>query len=157
MKVTLKNKAMTIAILLIGLITLLMVPSLVLASEFETSSSQGSIQPRWSYLWMCDNGIDYASNISRGISLTGSTKVRSNKYSGVEIQLEKYVDSCACWMNVPTYAWEAYEEADYAYIFEDDVSLSTGTYRFSILHTAYDTDGLPLESFAAYSEEITIR
>ena len=157
MKVTLKNKAMTIAICLIGLITLLMVPSLVLASEVRLSSSQSSVQPRWSYLWVCDNAIDYAENISRGISLAGSTKVRSNKYAGVEIQLEKYINSCECWMNVPTYYWEAYEEDDYAQVAEDDISLSTGTYRFSILHTAYDTDGLPLESFAASSDEITIR
>ena len=157
MKVTLKNKAMTIAICLIGLITLLMIPSLVLASEVEMSSSQGNIQPRWSYLWMCDNGIDYASNISKGISLFGSTQVYSNKYAGVMIQLEKYIDSCDCWVNVPTYCWEAYEEDDYAYIFEDDISLSSGVYRFSILHTAYDTDGLELESFATSSEEITIR
>lgn len=157
MKVTLKNKAMTIAVCLIGLITLLMVPSLVLASEVELSSSQGSVQPRWSYLWICDNGIDYASNISKGISLTGSTQVRSNKYAGVVIQLERYVDSCSCWINVPTYCWEAYEEDDYACIFEDDISLASGTYRFSILHTAYDTDGLELESFAASSDEITIR
>ena len=157
MKVTLKNKAMTIAVCLIGLITLLMIPSLVLASELELSSSQNSVQPRWSYLWICDNAIDYAENISRGISFAASTKVRSNKYAGVEIQLEKYVSSASRWMDVPTYYWDAYEEDDYAYIMEDDVSLSTGTYRLAILHTAYDTDGLPLESFAACSDEITIR
>ena len=157
MKVTLKNKAMTIAVCLIGLITLLMIPSLVLASEIELSSSQSSVQPRWSYLWICDNAIYYADNRSRGISFAASTKVYSNKYAGVEIQLEKYVSSASRWMNVPTYYWDAYEEDDYAQVAEDDIPLSTGTYRLAILHTAYDTDGLPLESFAAYSEEITIR
>ena len=157
MKVTLKNKAMTIAICLIGLITLLMIPSLVLASEIELSSSQSSVQPRWSYLWICDHGIDYAENIPKGISLAASTQVYSNKYAGVEVQLEKYVSSASRWMIVPTYYWEAYEEDDYAQVAEDDIALSTGTYRLSILHTAYDTDGLPLESFAACSDEITIR
>ena len=157
MKVTLKNKAMTIAVCLIGLITLLMVPSLVLASEVELSSSQGSIQPRWSYLWICDNGIEYADNIPKGVDIAGSTTVYPGKYAGVSIQLERYVDSCSCWINVPTYYWEDYQEDDYSYIYEADVSLASGTYRFSILHTAYDTDGLPLESFATSSDEITIR
>lgn len=116
-----------------------------------------NIQPRWRYLLVCDSGIDYASDISRGICLTGSTLASSGCYTGVTIQLEKYIASCDCWVNVPTYCWDVYDEDNYAEIFVDNIGLSAGTYRCSLVYTAYDTYGLELESFTANSNEITVR
>ena len=89
--------------------------------------------------------------------ITGSTQASTGCYAGVTIQLQKYIASCDCWVNVPTYCWDAYAEDSYAEIFEDNISLSTGTYRCQLVYTAYDTDGFELESFAANSNEITVR
>ena len=86
----------------------------------------------------------------------GSTLVNTGYHSGVEIQLQRYVDSCDCWMNAPTYFWEAYSESDYAEIIEDDISVASGTYRFKIVHTAYTSSGIEIESFIANSNEITV-
>ena len=86
----------------------------------------------------------------------GSTLVDTGCYSGVEIQLQRYVDSCDCWMNAPTYFWETYAEDDYAEIAEDDISVASGTYRFKIVHIAYDSNGIEIESFIANSNEITV-
>lgn len=86
----------------------------------------------------------------------GSTLVSSDCYAGVEIQLQRYVDSCDCWMNVPTYSWSAYAEDDYVQLDEDDISVASGTYRFKIVHTANTTSGIEIESFIANSNEITV-
>ena len=115
-----------------------------------------SIQPRWSFLNICENYLDYASNISKGIYIYGSTLVNSNRYAGLEIQLQRYVDSCECWMNCPTYYWDAYVEDDFAEISIDNISVASGIYRFQIVHTAHDTSGLEIESFSANSNEIRI-
>ena len=86
----------------------------------------------------------------------GSTLVSSGYHSGVEIQLQRYVDSCDCWMNAPTYFWETYAEDDYAEILEDDISVASGIYRFKIVHIAYTPNGTEIESFIANSNEIRV-
>ena len=100
--------------------------------------------------------MDYASNISKGLYIYGATIVDAGFYSGLEIQLQRYVDSCECWINVPTYYWDAYAEDDFVEISEDDVSVASGIYRFEIVHTAHDTDGLEIEAFFANSNEIRV-
>lgn len=154
MKSIFKSKVMMVVICLVCVITVLMIPTLVLASD-TVDSAQNGIQPRWSYLWHCDNGIDYANNISKGLWIYGSTQAYYDYYAEVEIQLQKYVSGI--WVDVPTYSWSSYPEDSYAEIEEDDVSVSSGTYRFSIIHTAYTTSGVPLESDGFNSLEITIR
>lgn len=89
--------------------------------------------------------------------ISGSTLVYPDYTAGVVIQLQRYVDSCACWVNVPTYIWQHVSDTEYAHIFEDDVSVNAGVYRFSLIHTAYEDSGLEVENFGAYSDEIRVR
>ena len=66
MKKALKCKKIICFIFLFGLITMLMIPNLALAVDIE-NAREGGIQPRWSYLNICDNYLDYASNLSKGL------------------------------------------------------------------------------------------
>ena len=100
--------------------------------------------------------MDRASNLSKGLYVYGATLVDSDCYTGLEIQLQRYVDSCQCWINVPTYYWDAYAEDDFVEISEDDISVASGVYRFQIVHTAHDFNGFEIESFIANSNEIRI-
>lgn len=154
-KLSFNGKVMMVVISLVCAITMLMVPTLVLAAN-TTDNVQSGIQPRWSYLWICEQAIDYAENISPGIMVYGSTQTYDGCYSEVEIQLEKYTTS-GIWVNVPTYYWSSYSESDYTEVFEDDISVSPGVYRCSLVHTAYDVDGIPLESTFSRTVEITVR
>ena len=97
-----------------------------------------------------------ASDISKGLNIYGSTLVDSDCYAGVEIQLQRYVDSCECWIDVPTYCWNDFPEDDFAEVAEDNVSVASGIYRFQIVHTARDVGGFELEDFIANSNEIRI-
>lgn len=154
-KLSFNGKVMMVIISLVCVITLLMVPTLVLAAG-ATDGAQSSVQPRWTCLFECDNGIDYADDIARGIQIYGATITYDDYYAGVEIQLQKYTSGI--WVNVPTYYWDAYEEDSYVDIAEDNISVSKGTYRCFLIHTAYDAEsGFPLESVEFYTPEITIR
>lgn len=133
-------------------ITMLMVPTVVLAND--ALEAQSSIQPRWSYLYACDNLLDYASNISSGILIYGCTEVYEG-HAGVEIQLQKWDEVYEKWRNTESY-WEVYDEQGYAEAFEDDINVSAGVYRLSLTHTAYTTSGFPMESFTSYSNELRI-
>ena len=152
-KLSFNSKVMMVIICLVCAITVLMVPTLVLASNI-TYSAQSDVQPRWSCLWHCDNGISYASDIEKGVMIYASTQTYDEYYAEVEYQLEKYVSGV--WVNVPTYYWSDYAEDDYVEVFEDNISLSSGVYRGSLIHTAYDTNGFPLESTFSNTREITI-
>ncbi len=154
MKSIFKSKVMMVVICLVCVITVLMVPTLVLASD-TVNSAQDGIQPRWSYLWICENNIDYANDISKGLWIYGSTQAYYDYYAEVEIQLQKYTSGV--WVDVPTYYWRAYPEDSYAEIEEDNISVSSGVYRCSLVHTAYTQSGVPLESDGFKSLEITIR
>ena len=156
MRIALKYKKMISTFCLLGLITLLMVPNLVLAADTELGA-QGDQQKRWSYLRACDNTLDYATNISRGLYIHGSTQSAIGYYSGVSIQLQRYIADYDMWVNVPTYYWESYEEDSYTEITEDNVSVASGIYRFDIIHTSHDTDGFEIESFFANSNQMTVR
>lgn len=155
MKSVLKSKVMMVVICLVCAITLLMIPNLVLAVD-TTDSAQGGIQPRWSCLYVCDSSINYASDIAPGLFIGGSTETYNDYYAEVEVQLQRYTTS-GIWMDVPTYSWSDYQEDTFAEVSEDNVSVSKGTYRCTLIHTAYSTSGLPLESEAFYSDEITVR
>ncbi len=155
MKSILKSKVMMVVICLVSVITLLMIPNLVLAVD-TADSAQSGIQPRWSCLFVCDSLIDYASDISPGLLIVGSTETYSGYYAEVDVQLQRYTTS-GIWMNVPTYNWVDYQEDTFAEISEDNVSVSSGTYRCSLIHTAYTKSGIEIESEAFYSDEITVR
>ena len=144
-----------VVICLVSVITLLMIPNLVLAVN-TADSARGGIQPRWSCLYVCESSIDYASDISSGLLIVGSTETYDDYYAGVEVQLQRYTTS-GIWVNVPTYSWSDYQEDTFSEVSEDNVSVSKGTYRCSLIHTAYDTNGMALESDAFYSDEITVR
>lgn len=153
MKNVLKSKVVVSFFSLVMVITMLMVPTVVLASNYTEASV---IQPRWSYLLFCDNWLDYASDISRGILVYGSTDVYEG-HSSVDIQLQKWNSSTGRWANVSGKSWFDYSTSGYSEICVDNVSVSAGIYRLSMLHTAYDEDGMEVESFAANSNEITVR
>ena len=155
MKSNLKSKVMMVVICLVSVITMLMIPNLVLAVD-AAEGAQGGIQPRWSFLYVCDNSIDYASDISRGLLVVGSTETYPNYYAEVEVQLQRYTTS-GNWVNVPTYYWSDYQEDTFAEVSEDNVSVSKGTYRCTLIHTAYAKNGMALESEAFHSNEITVR
>ena len=154
MKSIFKSKVMMVVICLVCAITVLMVPTLVLASDTVDSARDG-IQPRWTFLWMCDNSINYASDIDKGIRVYASTQTYTDYYAEVEVQLQKYTSGV--WVNVPTYCWSEYSGTHYAEVFEDNIALSSGTYRCELVHNAYDPSGFPLESNFSNTLEITIR
>lgn len=137
---------------LVMVITLLMFQTVVFAND--TIEVQNSIQPRWSYLYACDSSLQLAENISSGIMIYGSTEVYSG-HAGVQAQLQKW--NGVEWLNVSDCYWEEYSTDGYAYVFEDDVEVSAGVYRLSLIYTAYSSSGFPLESFEAYSRELTVR
>ena len=154
MKSILKSKVMMVVICLVSVITLLMIPNLVFAVD-AVDSAQGSIQPRWSCIYVCENGIDYANDISQGIKIMGATQTYDGYYAEVEVQLEKYTTS-GIWVNVPTYNWREYSESCWAEVFEDNISVTPGTYRCSLVHSAYDEDGFLLESVSFQTRELTV-
>ena len=155
MKSVLKSKVMMVVICLVSVITMLMIPNLVLAGD-TADSAQSGVQPRWSCLFVCDSSIRNASDISPGLFVMGSTETYNGYYAEVEVQLQRYTTS-GIWMDVPTYCWTDYQEDTFAEVSEDNVSVSKGTYRCTLIHTAYSTSGFPLESEAFYSNEITVR
>ena len=155
MKSIFKSKVMMVVICLVSVITLLMIPNLVLAVD-TADSARSNIQPRWSFLHACDSSIDYASDISPGLLIVASTETYDDCYAGVEVQLQRYTTS-GIWMDVPTYSWSDYQEDTFAEVSEDNVSVSRGVYRCTLIHTAYATNGMALESEAFYSDEITVR
>lgn len=91
-----------------------------------------------------------------GLLIIGSTATYDDYYAEVEVQLQRYTTS-GNWVNVPTYYWSDYQEDTFAEVCEDNVSVSAGTYRCTLIHTAYARNGMALESEAFYSPEITVR
>lgn len=153
MKNVFKSKYLVSFFSLVMAITMLMVPTVA----FANSNTEASvIQPRWSYLVACDNLLDYASNISSGLLVYGSTQPRFGNQSSVEIQLQKWNVSAGKWENVTGKYWFDYSTDGYSELCENNVPVSAGVYRLSLLHTAYSSTGVELESFAAYSNELTI-
>ena len=150
MKSVFKSKFLVSFFSLVMAITMLLVPTISFAS---TSAEESVIQPRWSYLHMCENSLQLAEDISQGIQIYGCTVTYSG-HAGVEIQLQKW--NGYDWLNVSDYYWEAYGSTGYAVAAEENVEVSAGVYRLSLLHTAYSSSGLPLESFAAYSNEVRV-
>ncbi|MBQ8299124.1 MAG: hypothetical protein IJX99_04550 [Clostridia bacterium] len=146
-----KSKFLVSFFSLVMVITMLMVPTIAFAS---TSAEESIVQPRWSYLYACDNSLQLAENISPGIMIYGGTEVYEG-HAGVEIQLQKW--NGYDWLNVSDCYWEAYSSTGFAYAFEDDVDVSAGVYRLSLIHTAYSSRGVPLEEFETYSNELTVR
>lgn len=152
MKNVFKSKFLVSFLSLVMVITLLMFPTVVFAND--TIEVQNSIQPRWSYLYVCSNGLQAASDISGAILIYGCTEVYSG-HAGVEIQLQKW--SGTRWLNYSDFYWEDYSSTGMAEAFEDNIEVPAGVYRLSLVHTAYSSSGVPLESFSAYSNELTVR
>lgn len=150
MKNVFKSKFVVSFFSLIMVITMLMIPTVAFASA---SAEEQSIQPRWSFLYACENSLQPAENVSQAIMIYGCTETYSG-HAGVEVQLQKWNGSR--WLNVADGYWEAYGSTGYAVAYEEDIEVPAGVYRLSLLHKAYSSSGALLEEFAAHSRELTV-
>ena len=150
MKSVFKSKFLVSFFSLVMVITMLMIPTFAFASA---SAEEQTIQPRWSYLRVGENSLHPATGITQGIMIYGGT----DKYSGsagVVVQLQKW--SGSKWLNVSDGYWEAYGSGGFAFVSENNIEVPAGVYRLSLVHTAYSSTGVPLESFSTQSKELTV-
>ena len=136
-------------------ITMLVIPSASFAvTQSELSEQDASIQPRWTYLFECDNSLTITEGETSKLTLYGSTQVYEG-LAGVYFQLQKQ-ESDGSWSDVTGKEWEATSSSDYIYLEKTHISVSAGTYRLYLIHSAMNEHGMIRESFPAYSDTITI-
>ena len=123
--------------------------------SFAVPPQTDSVQ--WNCVFEIENYLDDSSTLlQKKLELFASTEVYDGWYAGVTAQLQKLNSSGTSWSNVSDKYYEAYEEDNYASIYKPSIKVSAGTYRFKLVHTAYSTTGVALESITAYTNTITI-
>lgn len=130
-------------------ITMLIVPSLVFASE------NNQIQPRWSFIRDCTHLLERVGS-KKALLLSTTMETDPGYYAGIQAQLQKYNFSTGDWDNVSGRYWDMAYEDSFAYIEETNLSVSSGTYRFALCFNAYTTSWFEIESFACYTDQVTI-
>lgn len=132
------------------LITILMVSTVSFAAGPNTDNIQ------WSYISAIENYLDNASTLfTRKLELYAATDTYIGYYSSVTAQLQKKNGST--WEDVTGYFYSDYEEDSGASIYEPSITgLSSGTYRFKLVHRAYTDEWLRLETVNAHTNEVTI-
>lgn len=139
------------ALSFIMMIAILMVSTVSFAAEAEREKL------RWNCISLIDNYVDDSSTLLRkSIELYASTEVYDGWYAGVSAQLQKQNSSGTSWSDVSGKYYEAYDEDYDASIYKSAIKVNAGTYRFKLVHTAYSTAGVALESVTAYTDTITI-
>lgn len=133
------------------MVTLLMFSTVSFAVPPQTDSVQ------WNCVYEIENYLEDSSTLlKKSLELYASTEVYDGWYAGVTAQLQKLNSSGTSWSDVSGKYYESYDEDYTTYIYKPSISVSAGTYRFKLVHTAYSTTGVALESITAYTNTITI-
>ena len=133
------------------MVTLLMFSTVSFAVPPQTDSVQ------WNCVYEIENYLEDSSTLlKKSLELYASTEVYDGWYAGVTAQLQKLNSSGTSWSDVSGKYYESYDEDYTTYIYKPSISVSAGTYRFKLVHTAYSTHGVALESITAYTNTITI-
>lgn len=133
------------------LITVLMISTVSFAAKPQTDNIQ------WSHIISVSNYLDDSSTwLFKRLEFYACTQTYTNRYAGVTGQLQKLGTDGITWNNVAGKYYESYEENTIADIYEQYISVSSGTYRFYVEYTAYSTGGLPLETVGGYTNEVTV-
>ena len=139
-------------ILLVLAVLLMLV---IIPSSFAADAEKD--KTRWNCILSIENYIDDSSTLLRkSIELYASTDVYDGWYAGVSAQLQKRNSSGTSWSNVSGKYYEVYDEDTEAHIYKSAIKVNAGTYRFKLVHTAYTTSGVAVETVTAYTDTITI-
>lgn len=149
-----KSNVVKKVVSLVLAIMMLMISTVIYASNPQIDVTS-IIQPRWTYLYSCENSLEITEGTSKKLTIYATTDVYTG-YAGVNAQLQKLSEDGTSWDDVPNKFWEAYEERTVAGILIENVSVSSGKYRCSLEHIAYSTNGMPLESFYTYTNTVTV-
>lgn len=140
-------------------ITMLILPNASYAAtqieEVGVNTSNNSRALQWSYLYECEHVFEKTEGESRKLTLYASTEVDEGR-AGVYAQLQKRSSNGTSWDDVDGKEWERYSATDYVSMEYLNISVGAGTYRFLLIHMALDENGDILESFSAYTSEVTI-
>ena len=139
------------ALSFIMMIALLMVSTVSFAADAEKD------KVRWNCICEIENYVDDSSTLLRkSIELYASTDVYDGWYAGVSAQLQKRNSSGTSWSDVSGKYYEVYDEDTEAHIYKSAIMVSAGTYRFKLVHGAYSTAGVLLETVTTYTNTVTI-
>ncbi len=149
-------KKVTAIALALGMLT---IPNLALAAtKMPTADTTGvEVQPRWTYLRLCQCGLDVVDGPNKIISILFSTDTYENG-AGVEAEMEWYNPTKSRWQEVPDMTWNGYTTTRRYYdIEENDVQVPySGKYRALVTFYAVDSTGKIIESTTDYTNVITV-
>ncbi len=131
------------------------VVSLVLLFTMLMIATVSFCSVQWTYIYECENALEDVSTwLTKKLDFYADMTVYDG-YCGIEAQLQKLGDDGETWNNVDDKFYDVYAENDFCKI-EEIVKVKAGTYRFEILNTAYETNGMALESDVTYTRTITV-
>lgn len=144
MKNVLKSKKVVSFFSFAMVITVLMIPTIALAST-------NSIM--WSYLVGCDVGL-FRGDLFSTVDVVACTEVDSGYEASAEAQLQSYIGGS--WVNVPGY-WHDRQGDSFAAVEKCNVIVPSGVYRVHSVHHAFNIGGTnSLERFGQYSSQLTV-
>lgn len=133
------------------LITILMISTVSFAAKPQTDNVQ------WTDIFTIASHLyDRSSWLFKKLEFYAQLGTNTNRYSGITAQLQKLGNDGITWSDVSGRYYSVYEEDNIAELHEENISVSSGTYRFYIEYTAYTTGGLPLEMVPAYSNTVSV-
>ena len=136
---------------LIMLITMLMVST----ASFAIPPATDNIQ--WTYIYSIGNYLENDSILLlKRLNVFADTEVYGDRHAGIFVQLQKLESDGTTWSDVSGKTWASYPSSDYAYVNEEHVVVSSGTYRCYLVHSAFTTGGLLMEYVEAYTNTVTV-
>lgn len=122
------------------------------AAELQTETANASddgIAPCFVAIWECARGLTL-ENAWGELSICACTDTYPGYTSGTKVVLQKKEGSS--WSFVAS--WED-ADGEIDSTISETYYVSRGTYRLECTHTAYTTSGSVVETFVAYSDEVT--
>ncbi len=147
-----KHKKTFGALLLAGIMVFNVGVTAAAATEPEVKNavtSENAASRRFTALWDCGRDLDLVNSLGK-LSIYGCADTYPGYTSGVKVTLQKKNGSS--WTDL--ISWEDAQGttdstvSEYYYV-------SRGTYRTFCVYTAYSTSGAVVETFEAYSDEVT--
>lgn len=143
------KKAVRKAICFMLVITMLIVPTVVFATNESTP-----IQPRWSHIFTIEHFTE--KHATRNALVFYAAIETYSGYTGIEAQMQKYNFATEEWEDVEGKFWDIADEDEYCYIDETCIPVSSGVYRFEVTYVAYATNWIELEHFMCYTDQVTV-